>query len=172
MIILLSDAFQPGTEMEGVALTQSALASEVGPWGRSFVSVALMLFAFTSIMYNYYLGENSMNFFSEENKTLFNIYRAITLGLVMWGATQDLTTVFGFADLTMALLALVNLAALAFLFKVGLRVMHDFDQQMKAGHTPVFDANRFADLNIDKNAWVIENPKAVSAPATAKQTTT
>jgi AGCS family alanine or glycine:cation symporter len=169
MIILLSEAYQPGTEMEGVALTQSALASEVGPWGRSFVSIALMLFAFTSIMYNYYLGENSLNFFSEENKTLFNIYRVFTLALVMWGATQDLTTVFGFADLTMALLGLVNLTALALLFKVGLRVMRDFDQQMKAGHAPVFDANRFADLNIDWRAWVLEDV-APAAPATAEQT--
>jgi AGCS family alanine or glycine:cation symporter len=72
----------------------------------------------------------------------------------------------------MALLALVNLAALALLFKIGLRVMRDFDQQIKAGHTPVFEANRFADLNIDRNAWVIEDPAAASAPATAKQTTT
>jgi alanine or glycine:cation symporter, AGCS family len=168
LIILLSDAFQPGTEMAGVALTQSALASEVGPWGRSFVSIALMLFAFTSIMYNYYLGENSLNFFSEENKTLFNVYRTITLILVMWGATQDLSTVFGFADLTMALLALVNLAALALLFKVGLRVMRDFDQQMRAGHAPIFDANRFSDLNIDKRAWTIEK---AAAPATAKEAT-
>jgi alanine or glycine:cation symporter, AGCS family len=171
LIILLSDAFVPGTEMAGVALTQSALASEVGPWGRSFVSIALMLFAFTSIMYNYYLGENSLNFFSEENKTLFNVYRAITLVLVMWGATQDLSTVFGFADLTMALLALVNLVALAMLFKVGLRVMRDFDQQMKAGRAPVFDAGRFADLNIDKDAWVIEDPAAGLAPPTAKEVT-
>ena len=123
-------------------------------------------------MYNYYLGENSLNFFSEENKTLFNIYRVITLILVMWGATQDLTTVFGFADLTMALLGLVNLTALALLFKVGLRVMRDFDQQIKTGHTPVFDANRFADLNIDKNAWIIADAAAASAPAMAKQTIT
>jgi AGCS family alanine or glycine:cation symporter len=142
----------------------------VGPWGRSFVSIALMLFAFTSIMYNYYLGENSLNFFSEENRTLFNVYRTITLVLVMWGATQDLTTVFGFADLTMALLGLVNLTALALLFKVGLRVMRDFDQQMKAGHAPVFDANRFADLNIDRRAWISEDV-APAAPATARQTT-
>lgn len=165
MIILLSDAFVPGTEMAGVALTQTALASEVGPWGRSFVSIALMLFAFTSIMYNYYLGENSLNFFSEENKTLFNVYRTITLVLVMWGATQDLSTVFGFADLTMALLALVNLVALALLFKVGLRVMRHFDAQMKAGQTPVFNAAEFADLNIDRKAWIIEDP----APAMTKR---
>jgi AGCS family alanine or glycine:cation symporter len=76
--------------------------------------------------------------------------------------------VFGFADFAMALLGLVNLAALALLFKVGLRVMRDFDQQMKAGHTPLFDANRFADLNIDRKAWAIGD----AASAMAKQKTT
>jgi alanine or glycine:cation symporter, AGCS family len=46
--------------------------------------------------------ENSLNFFSEENKTLFNGYRVLTLLVVMWGSVQDLGTVFAFADVTMA----------------------------------------------------------------------
>ncbi|MCP5419416.1 MAG: alanine:cation symporter family protein [Gammaproteobacteria bacterium] len=153
-IILLSSVFQPGSEMGGVAMTQAALAEHVGEWGRGFVSIALMLFAFTSIMYNYYLGENSLNFFSEENKTLFTVYRIVTLGLVMWGSLQDLGTVFGFADVIMGLLALVNLAALVMLFKTGLRVMKDFDQQIASGiDKPVFDAAKFSDLDIDPKAW-------------------
>jgi len=156
-IILLSDAYQPGSDLKGVALTQAALAEEVGEWGRSFVSVALMLFAFTSIIYNYYLGENSLNFFSNENRTLFTVYRVLTLFLVMWGSQQDLSTVFAFADLTMGLLALVNLAALAMLFRVGMRILRDYDGQVAAGaKAPVFDATRFADLDLDREAWVIE----------------
>ncbi|HYG89164.1 MAG TPA: alanine/glycine:cation symporter family protein [Azospirillum sp.] len=156
-IILLSDAYQPGSDLKGVALTQAALADEVGEWGRSFVSVALMLFAFTSIIYNYYLGENSLNFFSNENRTLFTVYRVLTLFLVMWGSQQDLSTVFAFADLTMGLLALVNLAALAMLFRVGMRILRDYDGQVAAGtKAPVFDATRFADLDLDRQAWVIE----------------
>lgn len=153
LIILLSGVLGSGPEIGGVDLTQAALAAEVGEWGRSFVSVALLLFAFTSIMYNYYLGENSLNFFSEENKTLFNGYRILVLALVFWGSMQDLSTVFAFADLTMGLLALVNLTALALLFKVGMRVMKDFDSQFSAGVKPVFDAAKFSDLNIDHEAW-------------------
>src|SRR5687768_7210910 len=65
-------------ESSGVALTQTALADHVGEWRRSFVSIALMLFAFSTMIYNYYLGENSLNFFSEENKTLFNGFRVLT----------------------------------------------------------------------------------------------
>ncbi len=159
-IILLSGVLQPGTELGGVALTQAALASEVGEWGRSFVSLALMLFAFTSIMYNYYLGENSLNFFSPHNKTLFTGYRVLTLALVMWGSLQDLGTVFGFADVAMGFLALVNLVALALLFKIGLRLMDDFDAQIASGvERPVFDPAKFADLKLDPQSWAPEEPK-------------
>jgi AGCS family alanine or glycine:cation symporter len=168
-IILLSGVYQPGSELKGVELTQAALAGVVGEWGRAFVSIALMLFAFTSIIYNYYLGENSLNFFSNENKTMFNAYRILTLVLVLWGSQQDLSTVFAFADVAMGFLGLVNLAALALLFKIGLRVMRDYDRQAAAGaEQPVFDAGQFSDLRIDRAAWVIE-PEAdippVGAPA-------
>jgi AGCS family alanine or glycine:cation symporter len=168
-IILLSGVYQPGSELNGVALTQAALAGVVGEWGRAFVSVALMLFAFTSIIYNYYLGENSLNFFSNENQMLFNAYRVLTLVLVLWGSQQDLSTVFAFADVAMGLLGLVNLVALALLFKVGLRVMRDYDQQAAAGaDQPVFDAEQFSDLAIDRAAWVIEPEVGMrAAPARA-----
>ncbi len=167
-IILLSGVYQPSAEVEGVAMTQAALAEHVGDWGRAFASPALMLFAFTSIMYNYYLGENSLNYFSDENRTLFTGFRVLTLVPVLWGSLQDLGTAFGFADITMGLLALVNLTALALLFKVGLRVMRDFDDQMKAGEErPIFDRARFPDLNIDRRAWVLNEPVARPAPAVA-----
>jgi AGCS family alanine or glycine:cation symporter len=166
-MILLSGIYSPELqESSGVALTQSALADHIGEWGRAFVSIALMLFAFSSMIYNYYLGENSLNFFSEENKTLFNGFRVLTLALVMWGSLQDLGTAFGFADVTMALLAVVNLAAVILLIKVGLRVMRDYDEQKRAGiEHPVFDPDKFADLNIDRRAWAIEQPLPATATA-------
>ncbi|MDF2781986.1 MAG: sodium:alanine symporter [Geminicoccaceae bacterium] len=169
-MVLLSDVYSPQLqESSGVALTQSALANHVGEWGRSFVSIALMLFAFSSMIYNYYLGENSLNFFSEENKTLFNGFRVLTLLLVLWGSLQDLTTVFAFADVTMGLLAVVNLAAVLLLMKVGLRIMRDYDAQRRAGVAqPVFDPARFADLNIDPAAWPPERPVPAPIPAAAR----
>jgi AGCS family alanine or glycine:cation symporter len=166
-MILLSGIYSPELqESSGVALTQSALADHVGEWGRGFVSIALMLFAFSSMIYNYYLGENSLNFFSEENTTLFNGFRVLTLALVMWGSLQDLGTAFGFADVTMALLAVVNLAAVILLIKVGLRIIRDYDEQRRAGIAhPVFDPDKFADLNIDRKAWALD---AGAVPAQAR----
>ncbi|NMZ67907.1 alanine or glycine:cation symporter, AGCS family [Pseudomonas peli] len=153
LIILLSGVYQPGSEMAGVVLTQTALAAEVGEWGRVFVSMALLLFVFTTLVYNYYLGENALSFFSKK-RWLLQLYRVMVIALVLWGSMQDLSTVFGFADVTMGLLALVNLTAMFLLFKTGLRLMRDYDDQRKAGvESPVFDAKNFADLDLDPAAW-------------------
>ena len=153
LIILLSGVYQPGSEMAGVVLTQTALAAEVGEWGRVFVSIALLLFVFTTLIYNYYLGENALGFFSQKRGPVM-IYRVLVVGLVLWGSVQDLGTVFAFADVTMGLLAICNLIALALLFKVGLRLMRDYDAQIKAGvESPVFDPQKFADLDLDPKVW-------------------
>ena len=153
-VILLSSVYEPGSEASGILLTQSAMAEHIGGFGRAFITIALVLFAFTSIIYNYYLGENSLNFFIEGNKTVFTVFRILTLVLIIWGAVQDLSTVFGFADLTMGLLAIVNIVALFKLANLGLRVMRDFDEQIQNGiKEPIFDPRKFSDINLDSQAW-------------------
>jgi len=162
MIVLLSGVYQPGTEMGGVLLAQTALATEVGEWGRVFVSLALLLFAFTTLLYSYYVGENALSFFSDKRGAL-QVFRLLVIGQVFWGALQDLGTVFGFADITMGLLALVNLIALALLFKVGLRLMRDYDEQINAGiKQPVFDRQGFTDLKLDASVWPARGAEAQS----------
>lgn len=154
VMILLSGVYGVDSGVDGVALTQNALAEHLGDWGRIFVSLALFCFAFTTMMYNYYLGETSLDFFSKDNRKLFTAFRVLTLVLVMWGSMQDLGTVFAFADLTMGLLALVNLAALVMLWKVGLRILVDYDaQRLVDGHEPRLDPDTYADLRIDREAW-------------------
>ncbi|SDJ00127.1 alanine/glycine:cation symporter family protein [Billgrantia gudaonensis] len=180
-LILLSGVYDPGAggNVEGIALTQAALADHVGEWGRSFVSVALLLFAFSTILYNYYLGENSLNFFSRNNQNLFNAFRVAIVLLVCWGATTDLGTAFGFADVTMGLLAVTNLVALILLFKKGLRILKDYDDQRRQGVSqPIFDASQHPDLNLYPQAWELEpedrerlrasGAKAQPAPSTTK----
>lgn len=161
LLILLSGFYTPGFEGDGIALTQNSLAAVVGDWGRMFISVALALFVFTSILYNYYLGENSLRFLLGENRKALIGYRALVLALILWGAVEDLGTVFAFADITMTLLAFVNLIALFFLFKIALRLLQDYDDQRAAGvKTPVFDASRFPDLDLDRKAWPTPEAKA------------
>jgi AGCS family alanine or glycine:cation symporter len=154
LIIILSDVYTvAGPDVPGVALTQNALAEHLGAWGGSFVSIALVLFAFSSIMYNYYLGENSLNYFSEENQRLFVVYRILVLGLVFWGAAQDLGTVFSFADLTMGLLGVVNLVGLIWMGRLALRILRDYESQLAAGREPRLEPSDWEDVAIDPRAW-------------------
>ncbi|MCF7540834.1 alanine/glycine:cation symporter family protein [Pseudomonas petrae] len=172
LLILLSGFYTPGFEGDGIALTQNSLAAVVGDWGKLFISVALALFVFTSILYNYYLGENSLRFLMGENRKAIFGYRVLVLALILWAAVEDLGTVFAFADITMTLLAFVNLIALAMLFKIALRVLNDYDAQRKAGiKTPVFDSSQFPDLDLDLKAWPkldAAQPAATSATVSGK----
>ena len=176
LLILLSGFYTPGFEGDGIALTQNSLAAVVGDWGRIFISVALSLFVFTSILYNYYLGENNLRFMLGENRKALIAYRTLVLVLIFWGAIENLGTVFAFADITMTLLAFVNLIALFLLFKVGMRILRDYDDQRSAGiRTPVFDSSKFPDLDLDRKAWPanpsasVANPDTAVAGATAAQ---
>ena len=108
--------------------------------------------------------------FLSRNRALLMLFRGLVLALVVWGSMQDLSTVFAFADITMTCLAFVNLVALAMLFKVGLRVMRDYDEQRRAGvKQPVFDSSKFADLDLDRNAWPVNPPAAAGQTETAPQ---
>ncbi|MHC8389936.1 alanine/glycine:cation symporter family protein [Pseudomonas sp. MDT2-39-1] len=169
LLILLSGFYSPGFEGDGVALAQNSLAAVVGEWGRMFISVVLALFVFTAMLYNYYLGENSLRFmFGTPRKTLL-LYRSMVLVLVFWGSVEDLSTVLAFADITMTLLALVNLVAMALLFKICMRILRDYDNQRRAGiKTPIFDSSKFLDLDLDPLAW----PPQSGAPHMANRSAT
>lgn len=173
LIILLSGFYTPGFEGDGVVLVQNSLAEIVGDWGRVFISVVLSLFVFTAMLYNYYLGENSLRFiFGKPYKSLI-AYRLMVLILIFWGSVEDLSTVLAFADITVTLLALVNLVVMTLLFKICMRILRDYDDQRRAGiKIPIFDSSKFSDLDLDPKAWpgktidpqIRSNPELTDCP--------
>ena len=154
LVILLSDAYVPGADIDGVVLTQNSLVEHLGSWTQYFLTFAVLLFAFSSIIYNYYLGENALTMFSKSTAALM-VFKLVLIGVTFLGAVAPgATAVFFFSDPMMGILALVNLLALLMLFPVLRRVLRDFDDQRKAGvERPVFDPAKFPDLDIDHSAW-------------------
>ncbi len=154
-IILLGAVYVPGAaDVNGVALTQQSLVSHVGEWSQYFLTCAIFLFAFSSIIYNYYLGENALTTLTQHPSSL-HILRIAIVALVFLGASAPgATAVFFFSDPMMGILALVNLVALAMLFPIGMRLLNDYRAQLRAGiDEPVLDPDKFADLDIDRTAW-------------------
>ena len=154
LIILLSSAYQPDAiNPQGVVLTQLAVAAQLGGWGESLVSVFLVLFATTTIAYNCYLGENSIAYFSNRPAWAIPAFRISVLVMIAWASVQDLGTVFSSSDLTMALLAITNLLALWYLAPVGMKLLRDYESQLRSGVSPVFKRETMPDENIDKGSW-------------------
>jgi AGCS family alanine or glycine:cation symporter len=154
-VILMGDVYVPGAEgIDGVALTQQSLVSHLGEWTQYFLTGAVLLFAFSSIIYNYYLGENALTVMTK-NPMALHVFRVALMGIVLLGATAPgATSVFFFSDPMMGILAVVNLLALAMLFPIAKRLLVDFAEQLKAGiDRPVLDPEKYADLDIDRNAW-------------------
>ncbi len=143
-IVLLTDVYTVG-EMEGIQLTQQALAHHMGDWATIFVTVAIFFFAFSSLLGNYYYGEANIGFISEKPIYL-TLFRLAFLAMVVIGATSDLDIIWEMADLFMGLMAVVNLIAVLLLGKIAISALKDFQQQRKAGIDPVFYRNSIKGL--------------------------
>jgi len=154
LIILLSSVYQPDAQgIQGVILTQMAVAEHLGPMGEPLVSISLVLFATTTIAYNSFLGENSIAYFGRSDGPAVLVFRVSVLLLIAWAAVQDLSTVFGFADLTMALLALVNLLTLWALYPVAMKLITQFEEQVNAGESPRFYLEQLPGEALDTESW-------------------
>ncbi|MFC0337794.1 alanine or glycine:cation symporter, AGCS family [Kushneria avicenniae] len=147
VVILLSGVYDtllttsPGVDIQGIQLTQDAMSDHLGVFGTWFIALAILLFAFTSIIGNYAYGEINMGYlFGRHSKGAIHALRLAVLAMVMLGAVAELDFVWAFADFAMGLMATTNLIAILLLAPVALRVLKDYERQRKSGvREPVFD---------------------------------
>ena len=146
-IVLLADYTQ-FSGMTGIALTQAALANEVGIFGHYFVSFSVLLFAFTSIIGNYYYGQANLEFWSRR-RFVMAIFRSFVCVMVLSGAILELDLAWGLADLCMTLMALINIYAILRLRKQVCGALQDYRAQKAQGKNPVFHAKNVPEITQD-----------------------
>lgn len=151
-IILFSGAPLDGS-VNGVQLTQEALTLEVGKSGSIFVAIAIFLFAFSSIIGNYYYGEANIRFITPKKNVLY-LYRLLVGGMVMFGALASLDLAWSLADITMGLMTICNLVAISLLSKQTFLLLRDYVHQKRSGIiSPVFDKNKIPELKEKAEYW-------------------
>lgn len=143
-IVLISGEYT-GTTLTGIELTQSALSSQIGIIGNYFLAFCTFLFAFSSIVGNYYYGQANIEFITRSKKVL-NTFRAFVVLTVFSGSLASITIVWDLADLFMALMAIINLITILFLGKYAIAALKDYGIQLKAGKDPVFKASSIPGL--------------------------
>lgn len=149
-IILLSGVDYSGPNAStGIKLTQDALSSQIGPFGNTFIAICILLFAFSSIVGNYYYGESNIEFLNDKKWFLF-AYRVCVVLMVLFGSVAKVDVVWNLADVFMGLMAIVNLVAIFMLSKYAFLALKDYTEQKKSGiKEPVFKASSIPGL---KNA--------------------
>ena len=152
-IILISGLYT-SPELNGIVLTQSALESEVGSWGPVFIAVAIFLFAYSSIIGNYYYGEANVRFMTS-SRSAMTVYRLLSGGvMVMFGAWTTLEVVWSMIDLCMALLTACNLVAIVLLGMYVFRLLDDYRQQKRNGiKDPVFHRRLLPEIEQEIECW-------------------
>ena len=144
-IILLYPTYME-TGLTGIELTQAALSAHIGPIGNIFIAVCIFLFAFSSIVGNYYYGQSNMEFVNL-SKTGLNVFRVIVVGMVLFGALTKVQIVWDLADVFMGLMAVINLVAITLLGKYAFAALDDYTKQKKAGiKNPIFNASNIKGL--------------------------
>lgn len=162
VIILLSNPTYGG-DAEGTALTQAALAAQLGMWATHAVTIIIFFLAFSSVIGNYYYAEANLPFLSK-SKSAMNIMRVLVLLCVVGGAVGSVPLVWSLADTFSALMATVNIAAVLPLSGVAVALLGHYAKQKAHGINPTFHRDELPGLRGHEHieCWDGSDPVTVS----------
>lgn len=147
-IVLLTEQYEVGGKLNGIPLVQQSVYTVFGEIGIHLVTVGICLFAFTSLIGNYFYAEANIKFISE-NKIFMFIFRILAILMVFAGAQADLKLAWNMADVIMGCMATVNIIAIVLLGGIAMKVLKDYQEQKSQGLNPTFHAEKLGIKNTD-----------------------
>ena len=149
MMLLVSGVEGMSGVLDGIPYVQAAISSNVGQWGIHFITFSIFAFAFSSLVGNYFYAESNI-LFIKNNKTLLFVFRITCIVAIFLGAQADFSLVWNLADVTMGLMAIVNIIAIFLLSGTVVKVLNDYEKQKKQGIKPVFHEKN---VGIKNTVW-------------------
>lgn len=144
----------PG-KLDGIPFVQAAISANVGEWGIHFITFSIYAFAFSSVIGNYFYAESNI-LFIKDSKLLLNLFRFTCVIAVFLGAQADFSLVWNIADITMGLMAIVNIIAIFLLGKVAFKALKHYEMKKKAGEKPVFYED---EIGLTGTVWTRDRKK-------------
>jgi AGCS family alanine or glycine:cation symporter len=152
MLICTATAFMclfTGTEriasQAGAPYVQECLRSVFGKFGPSFITIAMIMFAFTTLIGNLYYCDNAVAYLNGKKKpgrTFMNVFHLVCAAIVFIGAVIPMNLAWDLADIAMGLMAMINIPCCIILGRRAIDAAEDYDRQLKEGKDPVFHAGR------------------------------
>ena len=145
---------EPSKELSGAPYVQAALSSALGEFGPIFITVAMILFAFTTLLGNLYYVDKCIIFIMGKvpSKAFMRVYYVIASLVIFVGAGLSADLLWNIADVTMGGMTIINMPVILILSKYAFRALKDYDEQRKEGKTPVFKAKNIG-LPHDVDYW-------------------
>ena len=137
--MLLNFGIEDG--LTGMPYVQTAVSSEVGVWGIHFITISIILFAFSSLIGNYCYAESTLKFIINDKKALL-IFRLVTVAVIFFGAQADFSTIWDLADVLMGFMAIENILVILFLGNIAFLALKDYTKQKKQGKDPLFEPEK------------------------------
>jgi AGCS family alanine or glycine:cation symporter len=141
-LMCLCSGVEPTAELAGAPYVQAALQASLGSIGPIFITVSMILFAFTTLLGNFYYVENLIIYILKKvpSKSFMTGFRILGAAVIFLGAGLSMGLVWDLADVLMGIMAIINIPVIIILGKPALVALEDYAKQKKEGKNPVFKA--------------------------------
>ena len=145
---------EPTDSLSGAPYVQAALSKTLGAFGPVFITIAMILFAFTTLLGNLYYVDNCLVYLikRQPSKKFMTAYHIVASLVVFIGAGLSADLLWGIADVTMGAMTIINMPVIIILGKYAIRALKDYEKQRKEGKRPVFKAESI-NLPFDVDYW-------------------
>ena len=153
-LMLLCSGVEPTEAAQGAPYVQAALSAVFGSVGPIFITVAMVLFAFTTLIGNLYYVDNALAYLMKKvpSKQFMVVFRIVAVLLIFVGAGLSIDLVWNLADVLMGVMVMINIPVIFILSRPALAALKDYAAQRKMGRNPVFKAASI-DLKEKTDYW-------------------
>ena len=149
-IILIAGLYDQN--LDGILLTSASMTAELGEAGHWFLTIAIFLFAYSTIISNYFYGENNIRFITAKRWPV-EAFRLVTGGVVLWGGMVSLQTAWSLVDLAMGCMTIFNLVAIVWLSPKVVKLFRNYLEQLREGKEPRFKKSMMPEIADDLDTW-------------------
>ncbi len=150
----LCSGVEPSKELSGAPYVQEALQNVFGIAGPVFVTIAMILFAFTTLLGNLYYVDQCLFYLLKRvpGRVFKAVYHIAAVVVILVGALMSADLLWGIADIAMGAMALINMPSIIILSKHALKALENFEQQYKNGKPIVFHSSDIQ-LSDEVDCW-------------------
>ena len=138
----MSSGVEPSADISGAMYVQASLRETLGSFGPIFITIAMILFAFTTLIGNLFYVDKCIYHIcgKKPGKVFMSVYYVVASAVIFVGAGLSADLLWGIADVTMGAMTLINMPVVLYLSKYAYRALRDYEAQRKHGVEPVFKA--------------------------------